>query len=270
MVTVSVTIVIAQKYTAKMEKSTIQTVKLWGLPLFSGQESQLLDWLRLLALGKEKWPGGTLLVGTPNPEQVVLSRNNEFFRSFLGKLDILLPDGVGLVAASRLLGLRWGFAPLRQRITGVDVAKGLVDSAIQSPRFVVMVVGGRDLHSPKWEWVEGYRDVSNPTEGETNTIHEAITEVKPDVVCVAFGAPFQERWLLENEAVLKKEGVKVAIAVGGAFDMLSGRINRAPRFLRNLGLEWLYRLYKEPWRWRRQLSLFSFAWLTVVSLFKQP
>lgn len=230
----------------------------------------MLDWFQLEAHQGGVRGRDTILVGTPNPEQVVLSRKNEFFRQFLGKLDILLPDGGGLVAASRILGLRWGFAPLRERITGADISAGLVELSIQKPRFVVMVVGGRDLSSNKWAWVEGYRDIRNPTAGETETIHEAIKETKPAVVCVAFGAPFQERWLVENKDFLSEAGVRVAIAVGGAFDMLSGRLPRAPRWARRLGLEWAYRLYKEPWRWRRQAALVAFIWLTLTSLFKKP
>lgn len=253
-----------------MEKSTTKTVKLWGLTLFSGHQHQVLGWLTALVLGEEQWSQGVLLVGTPNPEQVVLSRRNEFFRQFLGKLDLLLPDGGGLVAASRILGLRWGFAPLSQRITGVDISAELVELSIQKPRFVVMVIGGRDLRSNKWAWVEGYRDIRNPSTGETETIREAITETKPAVVCVAFGAPFQERWLVENKDFLSGAGVRVAIAVGGAFDMLSGRLPRAPQWARSLGLEWAYRLYKEPWRWRRQAALLSFIWLTFTSLFRRP
>lgn len=253
-----------------MEKSTIKTVKLWDITLFSGHQQQVLEWLRALALGEEKWPQGVLLVGTPNPEQVVLSRKNAFFRQFLGKLDVLLPDGGGVVAASRILGLRWGFPGLPERITGVDIAQDLVDSSNQKPRFVVMVIGGRALSNTIWEWTEGYRDVQHPREEETLQIAAAIEEVRPAVVCVAFGAPYQERWLVENRDLLTKSGVKVAMAVGGAFDMLSGRLPRAPKWVRQLGLEWAYRLYREPWRWRRQAALLSFIWLTFISLFHRP
>jgi len=75
---------------------------------------------------------------------------------------------------------------------------------------------------------------------------------------VAFGAPKQEFWISEN---LNKIPVKVAIGVGGAFDYISGKIPRAPRFIRNIGFEWLFRLVVQPWRMKRQLSLIKFAWL---------
>jgi N-acetylglucosaminyldiphosphoundecaprenol N-acetyl-beta-D-mannosaminyltransferase len=79
-----------------------------------------------------------------------------------------------------------------------------------------------------------------------------------DILFVAFGAPKQEFWINEN---LEKIPVKVAIGVGGAFDYISGKIPRAPGFIRNIGLEWLFRLVVQPWRIKRQLSLLEFAWL---------
>ncbi len=253
-----------------MEKRTIETVNLWGLTLLSSRQEEVLTWLNDAVLRKGSGAHKTLTLGTPNPEQVVLSRKSATFRHFLGKLDILLPDGAGLVAASRILGLRWGFAPLRERITGVDIAHALVESSIQKPRFVVMVVGGRNLQSSKWAWVEGYANVRNQLSAETEAIHEAIIENHPAVVCVALGAPHQERWLVENQDFLSKTGVKLAIAVGGAFDVLGGRLPRAPKWMRQLGLEWAYRLYREPWRWRRQAALISFIWMTIIGLFKKP
>lgn len=79
-----------------------------------------------------------------------------------------------------------------------------------------------------------------------------------DVLFVAFGAPKQEFWINEN---LDKIPVKIAIGVGGAFDYISGKVPRAPAFLRNMGLEWLFRLIVQPWRWKRQLAILEFTWL---------
>jgi len=81
-----------------------------------------------------------------------------------------------------------------------------------------------------------------------------------DILFVAFGAPKQEFWISEN---LDKIPVKIAIGVGGAFDYISGKIPRAPFFVRKLGMEWLFRLLVQPWRIKRQLSLIEFAWLVI-------
>lgn len=86
-----------------------------------------------------------------------------------------------------------------------------------------------------------------------------------DVLCVAYGAPAQDVWIRHNLARLP---VAIAMGVGGSFDFLIGRQRRAPRMMQKLGLEWLYRLYREPWRWRRMLALPKFAIKVVVKGFK--
>jgi len=86
-----------------------------------------------------------------------------------------------------------------------------------------------------------------------------------DILFVAFGHPKQEEWIYEN---LEHLPVKVAMGVGGAFDYISGRVERAPFMIRAMGMEWLYRLIKEPWRWRRQLALGRFVWLVVKKFIK--
>jgi N-acetylglucosaminyldiphosphoundecaprenol N-acetyl-beta-D-mannosaminyltransferase len=82
---------------------------------------------------------------------------------------------------------------------------------------------------------------------------------------VAYGAPQQDKWIARN---LDRLGVPVAMGVGGAFDFLSGRAGRAPGWMRRLGLEWLHRLVRQPWRWRRMLALPHFGWLVVMSALK--
>lgn len=81
-----------------------------------------------------------------------------------------------------------------------------------------------------------------------------------DILFVAFGAPKQEFWISEN---LDKIPVKIAIGVGGAFDYISGRVGRAPSWMQNIGLEWMYRLIRQPWRLKRQFSLLRFIWLVI-------
>ena len=91
-----------------------------------------------------------------------------------------------------------------------------------------------------------------PAQDEEDAIIERIRASNADVLCVAYGAPAQELWIYRNLARLP---VAVAIGVGGAYDFLSGRQRRAPRVMQRLGLEWLYRLYRERWRWKRMLAI---------------
>lgn len=87
-----------------------------------------------------------------------------------------------------------------------------------------------------------------------------------DILFVAFGAPKQEMWISKN---LNKIPVKIAIGVGGAFDYISGKTLRAPGFIRNIGLEWLFRLIAQPWRIKRQLALLEFIWLVIKEKLKK-
>jgi N-acetylglucosaminyldiphosphoundecaprenol N-acetyl-beta-D-mannosaminyltransferase len=96
----------------------------------------------------------------------------------------------------------------------------------------------------------------SPASIEEDEIIERIRLAKADVLCVAYGSPAQELWIRRN---ISRLPVAVAMGVGGAFDFLTGRQQRAPRAMRQIGLEWLYRLYREPWRWRRMLALPRFA-----------
>ncbi|MGB3020405.1 MAG: WecB/TagA/CpsF family glycosyltransferase, partial [Microgenomates group bacterium] len=86
------------------------------------------------------------------------------------------------------------------------------------------------------------------------------------LIFVAFGSPYQEKWIYENRASL--QGI-TCIGVGGAFDFLSGRVARAPKLIQSIGLEWLYRLMRQPWRWRRQLQLPVFIYLVLKQKFSR-
>jgi len=81
------------------------------------------------------------------------------------------------------------------------------------------------------------------------------------------GAPHQEEWILEHRQLLKNSGCLIALTVGGAIDMILGKLTRAPLWMRRFGLEWLYRLIQEPWRWKRQTRLIKFAWLVMRQVF---
>jgi N-acetylglucosaminyldiphosphoundecaprenol N-acetyl-beta-D-mannosaminyltransferase len=84
-----------------------------------------------------------------------------------------------------------------------------------------------------------------------------INQSQADMLFVAYGAPKQDKWIARNRTALTS--VRVAMGVGGSLDFITGRAVRAPRWVQNLGLEWLHRLFKEPWRWRRMASLPKFA-----------
>ncbi len=110
----------------------------------------------------------------------------------------------------------------------------------------------------------GYFDV---TREENEAVLRAINEAHPQVLLVAMGFPRQEEWIVDN---LPRLQVNVAVAEGGSFSFISGAVPRAPRWMRRLGLEWLYRLARQPWRLRRQLAIPRFIWLVVRERLGRP
>ncbi|MBD3250347.1 MAG: WecB/TagA/CpsF family glycosyltransferase [Candidatus Pacebacteria bacterium] len=110
-------------------------------------------------------------------------------------------------------------------------------------------------------WTPAYDQASQPTSQEEKELAAIINRLKPDVVFVALGAPLQERWSISHRELLQNSQVKLTMVVGGAFDFILGKVKRAPSWLRKLGLEWLFRLIGQPWRWKRQLRLIEYLWL---------
>lgn len=198
-------------------------------------------------------------VVTPNPEMVISARSDAAFARILNEADLAIPDGIGLIWASRILG-----GPLRERVTGTDLFLELCAEAARREGKVFLLGGqegvaervGRELKKryPKLRIVGTFAgDGSEKGDKETARI---IREAGPiDLLFVAYGHGKQERWIGRN---LGEVPVKIAMGVGGAFDFVSGEIPRAPRFIQRLGLEWLFRLVQQPQRIRRQLTLIPF------------
>jgi N-acetylglucosaminyldiphosphoundecaprenol N-acetyl-beta-D-mannosaminyltransferase len=208
------------------------------------------------------------VVTTPNPEIVMLARQDPDFLDLLNRCHLNIPDGIGLLLAARLAGHR-----LRQHVQGTDLVLRLAAAVSDVPgpgrrwfllgghgdvagraaaalvtQFPGLIVAGAAAGSPAPE-----------DDAAVRSLLRAAGEV--DVVLVAYGAPKQERWLDRN---LAEMGIPIGIGVGGVFNYLSGDAPRAPAWVRRLHFEWLHRLLTQPWRWRRQLALPQFAVLSLV------
>ncbi len=200
-----------------------------------------------------------------NPEILVVANRDVLFREVLRKASFKIADGIGTVIAGRLCG--YGKV---KRLTGVDLMTELLDvSSEMSLR--VMLIGGRgdlaeklaDCYKRKYYpaefiGIEGFSDINFSKSSEEEKIFSIISRFKPHLIFVAFGSPFQEKWIWKNRERL---GSVFCMGVGGAFDFLGNKTRRAPLFFRKIGLEWLFRLSVQPWRWRRQLRLVSFVFL---------
>ncbi len=223
-----------------------------------------------------QWLHGNQLkkIFTPNPEQIVLAQENKEYCQTLSQADVLLPDGIGVVGAEALLLSR---SRLLHRMPGTEVVEWWLREGSEG-KIKTLLIGGQgdtakkvaDRFDLTGEWcsaVAGYEDISAPTAAEEKSVETLIKTWQPKVVFVAFGAPAQERWVLDHAALLERCGVRVAMVCGGAFDFLSGNVERAPQWVRALGMEWAFRLIQEPWRWKRQLKLITFIQLIVQEIF---
>lgn len=204
--------------------------------------------------------GCARMVATPNTEFAMRARRDREFRQLLNTASLAIPDGIGLILASRLLG-----DPIREHVRGTDLVDKLASLAaaegyrfflLGAPEGVAAAAAARLQRAHPGLQIAGTHGGS-PVPAYDATAAEVIRAAgHVDVLLVAYGAPLQEQWIARNQARL---GVPVAIGVGGVFDFFSGRASRAPLWIRRLELEWLYRLLRQPSRWRRQLALPHFA-----------
>ena len=199
-------------------------------------------------------------VATVNSEFAMRARHDNEFRNILEHTALNVADGTGIVLAARL---RRSVMP--DRVAGVDLAQDL--AAIAAKRGYTLMLGGGSEGTADQASIELQRKnpnlrppityVGNPDKTSDHEAQEMLRRFRPHIVLVAYGAPLQEKWIARN---LHEVNGTVAIGVGGALDYISGRKRRAPAVVQQIGLEWAYRLYQDPWRWRRMRVLPLFAW----------
>jgi N-acetylglucosaminyldiphosphoundecaprenol N-acetyl-beta-D-mannosaminyltransferase len=212
---------------------------------------------RIAALARERGPA---LVVTLGVEMVMYAQRDRRFQWLIDGAALSLCDTIGILLASRLRG-----GPLRERVTGVDLIGPLAARSAADPEVRLFLFGGapgvaeraaRALGAAhRGARIVGTRHGFFAPE-ESPDIAAAVAASGATVLLAGLGTPKQEFWLAER---LGAAGCAVGIGVGGSFDVVAGAVVRAPQPLRRLGLEWLYRLWREPARWRRQLALPLFA-----------
>ncbi|ASN04116.1 WecB/TagA/CpsF family glycosyltransferase [Virgibacillus necropolis] len=202
--------------------------------------------------------GETTFVITANPEVVMKANEDMNFMKYIHKATYVTADGIGIVKAAELLN-----KPLPGRVTGYDTMIGLLEIASEK-QYSIFLLGAQNetLQKAKNNIKETYPGVKIVGSHDgffdwgQNDIAKSISEVKPDITFVALGVPRQERWISENLSTFDKG---MFIGVGGSFDVIAGTVQRAPLFWQKLNLEWLYRIAKQPSRWKRALALPRFA-----------
>ena len=189
-----------------------------------------------------------------NADCVNLSRRNRRYEDVLCHADMVMADGVGLKLAASASGIR-----LRDNVNGTDLFPRLCDALSETDHKIFLLGARPGVAQSVCDWIArrhpgvqiaGSRD-GYFTDAEQPAVIDQVAQSQADLLLVAFGAPRQDLWIAEHLDAL---GVKVAVGVGGLFDFYSGRIPRAPMWMRNRGLEWAYRLFQEPTRlWKRYL-----------------
>lgn len=192
-------------------------------------------------------------VVTPNPELVDRASREGAFREALNGADLVLPDGIGVIYAARILG-----RPLKGRCPGIDFASGLMASMAAGGRRLYLLgakPGVADMAAERLQKQYPGLKIAGTHDGyfkEDAPVVEAIRESGADCVFVCLGAPKQELWMARNGPATDAH---LLCGLGGSLDVFAGTVERAPKFWSDHGLEWFYRLCKEPKRIGRMMKL---------------
>jgi len=235
-----------------------ESIRILGIRVDDVTFAETLAWIdQFVADGKSHQ------IVTVNPEFIVMAQKDLEFREILNASALSIPDGIGLLWASRVLG-----HPLRERVTGSDLVPLLAERAVRRG-YRLFFLGAAPGVAARAAGILGERFpglivagtfAGSPSPADEASIVSRVQAAQPDILCVAYGAPAQDKWIARN---LNRLEVPVAIGIGGALDFIAGTAQRAPHWVQRIGFEWLHRLVHEPWRWKRQLRIPYFMWLVI-------
>lgn len=213
----------------------------------------------ILYLTKQVLNNNKTFVVTANAEIIMLCQNSLKYKSIVNSADIVLPDGAGTVWAGNFLGYN-----IKERVAGFDLFLNLLKVSAEK-NFKLYFLGASPgiAKNAKKELLKkhpellvlGYHD-GYFNEAEELKIIEEINNLNIDILFIALGAPKQELWI---NKYLERLNINLVIGIGGSFDVVVGKMQRAPKFMQNHSLEWLFRLYKQPNRIIRMLTLPKFV-----------
>ncbi|NSW90383.1 MAG: WecB/TagA/CpsF family glycosyltransferase [Firmicutes bacterium] len=236
------------------------TIDILGIPIDNVNMAEALEMIKEF-LNQDR----VHTIYTPNSEIMMAAQRDEFLREVLREGNMLIADGAGVVLASKILGCK-----LPERVAGFDLVKNILQMSSKM-KLKFFLLGAKPgvaeeaainmINGFKGVEISGYRHGYFSKDEEDEIINQ-INSSGAQILLVALGAPKQEKWIHKNKDRLK---VKICIGVGGTLDVFAGKATRAPAFFQKHGLEWLYRLYKEPWRFRRMLDIPRFLILALRS-----
>lgn len=236
----------------------MNSISIMGVRIDNVTMEEVVDRVEKKLEKKEKY-----IIYTPNTEIIMMCQDDDEFLKYMNQSDINIPDGIGLIYASKIKNM-----PLKEKVAGFDLSMKLLDIADKNG-LKLYAVGGKpgvaesaleNVHKryPNIKIVgshHGYFKGAHLGQGgheEEMVVIDEINAKKPDILFVGFGAKKQEQWIQYNK---DKTNAIIIIGNGGTVDVLAGNVKRAPDIYVKLGLEWLYRLAKEPKRITRQIVL---------------
>ena len=234
--------------------NVITPIKILGVPVHPYTMNGAVEKIVERVSQKQK-----TLVVTANAEIIMMGQTDTEYMEILNKAALVLPDGAGTVWAGRKLGYE-----VPERVAGYDLFLNLMAEAAQK-NFKVFFFGAAPgvAEEAKQKCETLYPGISIVgcrngyfKDADNHSIVEEINNSGADLLFVALGAPKQEKWLAKYEDTLKPS---LLMGIGGSFDVVAGKMERAPKWMQDASLEWLFRLYKQPSRFRRMLVLPKFV-----------
>jgi len=224
----------------------LPSINILGVRVHAVTMPQTLAWIEAAVAAR-----APVQICTANPEFIMAAQRDPEFRQVLNAAGLVLPDGVGLLWAARRLG-----ASLPERVPGSDLIYKLSEQAAAHGWRIYFLGAAEGVAAAAAERLAArYPGLAvagtysgSPRPGAAEAMIERVRAARPDILLVAYGAPAQDKWIARHREAL---GVPVSIGVGGAFDFVAGVARRAPVWVQRLGLEWLHRLGRQPWRARR-------------------
>lgn len=239
---------------------TKEYINIFGINIENLTNDEAMD-----ILTEELKTDGLFTIATPNTEIVMQSKKNLEYQVLVNSFDMVVPDGIGLIYASKIKKL-----PLKERVTGFDLSVGLLEKSAEIPFNLYILAGKPGVSERAAKNIEkdysGVTVVGNRngyfTHDEEDSIIDNINSSNPDVIFVGLGFPKQEEFIRRNK---DRINAKIIIGNGGATDIFAGDINRAPDIFIRLNLEWFYRLLSDPKRIKRQMAIPQFLFNIVVN-----
>jgi len=240
----------------------LNSATILDIPFSGGCQEEVLN--KILDFEADSKQKKSLIIFTPNPEFLVEAQNNPNFKEILQKGDINLPDGVGLVLAAKILGIQIG-----QRFSGADLVEKLLSKGNEKKWTVGIVAARRGVVHESRRLVEilqaKYPNIKfvNLDDQKFQISNSCLPagRVKFQIILACQGMVKQEKWIMENKDRIK---ARVFVGIGGSLDFLSGFAKRAPRIMRVIGLEWLWRGLQRPKHFKRiWKAVFVFGWLVI-------